>query len=73
MSVKETKEKAVPLRCVCGSSAAVVYFKSKKMVSCPNPEMCRLGPKTIWHKTEQDAIKDWNGIIIANSARRSNK
>lgn len=65
MAEKKKKEKECPLPCLCGKPAATVWYAGKKMVSCPNPEKCRLGERTTWHKLYCDAIHEWNGIIRA--------
>ena len=65
MKKAKEKKKQSPLPCVCGLAAATVCFKGKKMVSCPNPERCSLGPRTEWYKTTDAATERWNRIIIA--------
>lgn len=64
------KEKPVPRLCLCGKNAAIVSFKGKKAVSCPNPERCMENLKTEWYSHEQQAIAAWNALIDSCRATR---
>ena len=63
--MKETKkkEKPIPKRCVCGSEAILVKTRSGKMYSCPNPINCKANLRTRWHKGDEQAIVEWNGLV----------
>lgn len=63
--VKEgKKEKLVPVRCVCGRAGVTVRFGSKKMVSCADPMNCVGNLRTCWHSSIDNAIMEWNVLIM---------
>lgn len=63
MKAKEKKDKPTPVRCVCGREAAVLVFRGKKMISCPNPEKCVGNFRTLWKSHKEEAVAEWNSII----------
>lgn len=63
MQKKEKKEKPVPICCICGKKGIPVKFRSKKMVSCQDPENCVGNFRTAWHSSEDAAIVEWNTLI----------
>lgn len=70
--MKETKkEKEVPALCMCGRQGIVCKMRSKKMVSCPDPINCIGNFRTMWMRSEDDAIREWN--IMLASARALNR
>ena len=44
-----------------------------RMLSCPDPLNCPGNIRTMWQKTEVQAIEEWNGLVAAFSARRKIK
>ena len=73
MKKTEKKQKPVPKRCVCGSEAITVKNRDKKMISCPNPMLCRANLITMWNKSEDLAINEWNGLVDSFYAQNRSK
>lgn len=65
MKTKEKKEKPTPHLCVCGNEPAVVRFRGKKAISCPNPERCAGNLRTQWHGSEEMAVVEWNSVVAS--------
>lgn len=63
MSQKAKTEKPVPKPCVCGGGAVMVKARAGKMFTCPNPERCEAGPRTMWRSNEEAAILEWNRLV----------
>lgn len=63
MKKTEKKEKPVPKRCVCGKAAALVKTRGGKMITCPDPLNCKGNLRTRWHRHEQLAVAEWNGLV----------
>lgn len=60
---KTTKEQIFPIRCKCGLDPIVVKSKHGKMVSCRDPMNCCGNYRTLWKRTEKEAIETWNSFI----------
>lgn len=61
--MKEKKDKPMPVRCACGREAAVLVFRGKKMISCPDPENCVGNFRTLWKGRKEEAIAEWDNMI----------
>lgn len=71
MQKKPKKEKVEPVKCICGSPPAIVRNRGKKLVSCPNPVKCKGNICTNWHPNEEAAVVQWNALVAAAAAKRS--
>lgn len=40
------------------------------MYTCPNPMKCKRNARTMWHKHEQQAANEWNGLIAQHKKGR---
>lgn len=67
MQKSEKKEKPTPIRCICGKEAAIVVYRGKKMVSCPNPLKCSGNFRTPWKRSRDEAISTWNTMIQSSN------
>lgn len=64
MVEKIEKTKNSPLKkCVCGRQPCIVVHKGKKMVSCPNPMVCKGNIRTGWKSNKEAAIDEWNKAV----------
>lgn len=59
----EKKEKPTPKPCVCGKMAVIVKNEGGKMITCPDPLNCRGNLRTRWHRHEELAVTEWNGLV----------
>ena len=73
MKAESKKEKSTPKKCVCGGKAVPVTFRGKKMVSCPNPEKCQGNLRTRWHRSIDEAVLEWNGLVDSFKYAKSGK
>lgn len=67
---KEKQEKPVARKCVCGKIPVQVSIRGGRMLSCPDPVNCPGNIRTMWQKTEVQAVEEWNGLVAAFSAKR---
>ena len=66
--VKEEKEEITPIRCICGAYPALVIYRGKKMLSCPNTIVCAMRSRFL--RRTEDAIKEWNVEVEEEKHRR---
>lgn len=70
---KEKQEKPKSRKCVCGKAPILVSVRGGgRMLSCPDPVNCAGNIRTMWQKTEVQAIEEWNGLVAGFSAKRKN-
>lgn len=67
---KKISEKIVPKNCSCGRAPILVAIRGGKMYTCPNPMKCKRNARTMWHKHEQQAANEWNGLITQHKKGR---
>lgn len=58
------KEEVIPKKCVCGRPGILVVWKGKKKVSCPDPKNCSGNFQTGWFGSKEQAIANWNSLIM---------
>ena len=67
---KENQEKPRPRKCVCGKEPVLVSIRGGRMLSCPDPVNCTGNLRTMWQKSEIQAVEEWNGLVAGFGARR---
>ena len=65
---KEKKEK--PRECVCGKMPVLVSVRGGRMLSCPDPVKCSANLRTMWQKSEIQAVEEWNSLVTGYIAKQ---
>lgn len=67
---KEKKEKPGPRECVCGKMPVLVSVRGGRMLSCPDPVKCSANLRTMWQKSEIQAMEEWNSLVTGYIAKQ---
>lgn len=70
MTRKNKDAPELPNKCVCGRVPVVVRTRGGRMLSCPDPAKCPGNLRTMWRKSEIEAVKEWNGLVAEAIARQ---
>lgn len=66
---KATTEKPRTRECVCNKMPVLVSVRGGRMYTCPDPVKCPGNLRTMWQKSELQAIEEWNGLVAGFAAR----
>lgn len=68
--LKEKKKKPRPRECACGKAPILVSVRGGRMLSCPDPVKCPANLRTMWQKSEIQAVEEWNSLVAGYIAKQ---